>query len=126
MVAPMFTFIESSAFEQVIYFVRYAPNEFWMLTLYAKAKRDDIWTPARMARLKEFQTRISGLERLLAVHPDGDKVQRTEGPTVAARKAKRKGRSSESPDKIVMDALHTTSDFAMVLSDFAKKRLKKS
>ena len=92
-VAPMFTFIESSAFERVcpvyldddeyaelqqfmmqdpeagqvvsgsggvrklrwarpgmgkrgglrvIYFVRYAPNEFWMLTLYAKAKRDDV------------------------------------------------------------------------------------
>ena len=27
---------------RVIYFVRYAPNEFWMLTLYAKAKRDDV------------------------------------------------------------------------------------
>ena len=38
----MFTFIESSAFERVVYFVRYAPNEFWMLTLYAKAKRDDV------------------------------------------------------------------------------------
>ncbi len=27
---------------RVIYFVRYEPNEFWMLTLYAKAKRDDV------------------------------------------------------------------------------------
>ena len=24
---------------RIIYFVRYRPNEFWMLTLYAKAKR---------------------------------------------------------------------------------------
>jgi hypothetical protein len=27
---------------RVIYFVRYVPNEFWMRTLYAKAKRDDV------------------------------------------------------------------------------------
>lgn len=27
---------------RVIYFVRYQPNEFWMLTLYAKAKREDV------------------------------------------------------------------------------------
>jgi hypothetical protein len=27
---------------RVIYFVRYRPNEFWMLTLYAKAKRENI------------------------------------------------------------------------------------
>ena len=27
---------------RVIYFVRYQPNEFWMLTLYAKAKRGDV------------------------------------------------------------------------------------
>ena len=27
---------------RIIYFVRYQPNEFWMLTLYAKAKREDI------------------------------------------------------------------------------------
>jgi hypothetical protein len=27
---------------RVIYFVRYEPNEFWMLTLYAKAKRDSV------------------------------------------------------------------------------------
>lgn len=26
---------------RVIHFVRYEPNEFWMLTIYAKAKRDD-------------------------------------------------------------------------------------
>ncbi|TAJ96027.1 MAG: transcriptional regulator [Gammaproteobacteria bacterium] len=27
---------------RIIYFVRYEPNEFWMLTLYAKAKRDNV------------------------------------------------------------------------------------
>ena len=27
---------------RIIYFVRYQPNEFWMLTLYAKSKREDI------------------------------------------------------------------------------------
>ena len=27
---------------RVIYFVRYQPNEFWMLTLYAKAQREDV------------------------------------------------------------------------------------
>lgn len=27
---------------RVIYFVRHQPNEFWMLTLYAKAKREDV------------------------------------------------------------------------------------
>jgi hypothetical protein len=27
---------------RIIYFVRYRPNEFWMLTLYAKAKREDV------------------------------------------------------------------------------------
>lgn len=27
---------------RVIYFVRYRPNEFWMLALYAKAKHDNI------------------------------------------------------------------------------------
>ena len=26
---------------RIIYFVRYRPNEFWMLTLYAKAKREN-------------------------------------------------------------------------------------
>jgi hypothetical protein len=26
---------------RVIHFVRYEPNEFWMLTIYAKAKRDN-------------------------------------------------------------------------------------
>lgn len=25
-----------------IYFVRYQPNEFWMLTLYAKSKRENV------------------------------------------------------------------------------------
>ena len=27
---------------RVIHFVRYEPNEFWMLTIYAKAKRDEV------------------------------------------------------------------------------------
>jgi hypothetical protein len=27
---------------RVIHFVRYEPNEFWMLTVYAKAKRDNV------------------------------------------------------------------------------------
>ena len=27
---------------RVIHFVRYKPNEFWMLTIYAKAKRNDV------------------------------------------------------------------------------------
>jgi len=26
---------------RIIYFVRYRPNEFWMLTLYAKSKREN-------------------------------------------------------------------------------------
>jgi hypothetical protein len=55
----MFTFVESSAFERVcsayldeneyaelqqymIQNLRYEPNEFWMLTVYAKAKHDTI------------------------------------------------------------------------------------
>jgi len=33
---------------RIIYYVRYKPNEFWMLTLYAKAKRENI--PARILR----------------------------------------------------------------------------
>jgi len=37
---------------RVIYFARYQPNEFWMLTLYAKAKQDNI--PAHILKqLKE-------------------------------------------------------------------------
>ena len=36
----------------VIYFVRYQPNEFWLLTLYAKAKQENV--PAHILRqLKE-------------------------------------------------------------------------
>ena len=37
---------------RVIYFVRYQPNEFWMLALYAKARQDNV--PAHILRqLKE-------------------------------------------------------------------------
>jgi hypothetical protein len=42
---------------RVIYFVRYRPNEFWMLTLYARAKRENI--PAHI------------LKQLLEVFRDG-------------------------------------------------------
>jgi hypothetical protein len=42
---------------RVIYFLRYQPNEFWMLTLYAKARREDV--PAHV------------LEQLLEVFRDG-------------------------------------------------------
>ena len=40
---------------RVIYFVRYRPNEFWMLTLYTKAKRENI--PAHILKqlLEEFR-----------------------------------------------------------------------
>jgi hypothetical protein len=27
---------------RIIYFVRYKPNQFWMLTLYAKVRREDV------------------------------------------------------------------------------------
>lgn len=27
---------------RLVYFVRYEPNEFWMLTVYAKAKHDNV------------------------------------------------------------------------------------
>ena len=38
---------------RVIYFVRYQPNEFWMLTLYSKAERENV--PADiLRRLKEL------------------------------------------------------------------------
>ena len=37
---------------RIIYYVRYKPNEFWMLSLYAKAKQDS--APAHiLKRLKE-------------------------------------------------------------------------
>jgi hypothetical protein len=37
---------------RVIYYVRYRPNEFWMLTLYAKTKQENV--PAHILRqLKE-------------------------------------------------------------------------
>ena len=37
---------------RVIYFVRYQPNEFWMLTLYAKAKQENALAHI-LKRLKE-------------------------------------------------------------------------
>ena len=42
---------------RIIYYVRYRPDEFWMLTLYAKAKRENI--PAHI------------LKQLLEVFRDG-------------------------------------------------------
>ena len=42
---------------RVIYFVRYQPNEFWLLTLYAKAKQQNV--PAHILRqLKEVFERV--------------------------------------------------------------------
>ena len=37
---------------RVIYYVRYQPNEFWMLTLYAKAKQENV-PPHILRQLKE-------------------------------------------------------------------------
>ena len=37
---------------RVIYFVRYQPNEFWMLALYAKTKQENVPAPI-LRRLKE-------------------------------------------------------------------------
>ena len=37
---------------RVIYFVRYRPNEFWMLTLYAKARQENVPAPI-LKQLKE-------------------------------------------------------------------------
>jgi hypothetical protein len=37
---------------RVIYYVRYRPNQFWMLTLYAKAKQENI-PPRVLQQLKE-------------------------------------------------------------------------
>jgi hypothetical protein len=37
---------------RVLYFVRYQPNEFWMLTLYAKAKKENVPTHI-LRQLKE-------------------------------------------------------------------------
>ena len=40
---------------RVIYFVRYQPNEFWMLTLYAKAKQENVPAHILRALKKEFE-----------------------------------------------------------------------
>lgn len=37
---------------RVIYYVRYSPNEFWMLTIYAKAKQENV-PPLLLRRLLE-------------------------------------------------------------------------
>ena len=37
---------------RVIYFVRYRPNEFWVLTLYAKARQENVPAPI-LKQLKE-------------------------------------------------------------------------
>ena len=36
---------------RLIYYVRYQPNEFWMLTLYSKTDQDNVPTPI-LKRLK--------------------------------------------------------------------------
>ncbi len=40
---------------RVIYFVRYQPNEFWMLTIYAKAKHDAVPAPILRQLLEVFR-----------------------------------------------------------------------
>ena len=40
---------------RVIYFVRYEPNEFWMLTLYAKTKRESVPGHVLSQLKKEFK-----------------------------------------------------------------------
>jgi hypothetical protein len=40
---------------RVIYFVHYQPNEFWMLTLYAKAKQENVPPHILRALKKEFE-----------------------------------------------------------------------
>ncbi len=40
---------------RVIYFVRYRPNQFWMLTVYAKAKQENVPAHILSALLKEFR-----------------------------------------------------------------------
>jgi hypothetical protein len=40
---------------RVIYFVRYEPNELWMLTLYAKTKRENVPGHLLSQLKKEFE-----------------------------------------------------------------------
>ena len=40
---------------RVIYFVRYRPNEFWMLTLYAKARRENVPADVLKQLLEAFR-----------------------------------------------------------------------
>lgn len=40
---------------RIIHFVRYEPNEFWMLALYAKAKQDDVPAHILMQLLEAFR-----------------------------------------------------------------------
>lgn len=40
---------------RVIYFVRYQPNEFWMLTLYARTQRDNVPTHILKQLLEAFR-----------------------------------------------------------------------
>ena|SRR5947199_5570731 len=40
---------------RVIYFVRHEPNEFWMLTIYSKAKRDNVPGHVLKRLLEVFQ-----------------------------------------------------------------------
>ena len=40
---------------RIIYFVRYRPKEFWMLTMYAKAKVENVPSHILRALRKEFE-----------------------------------------------------------------------
>jgi hypothetical protein len=46
---------------RVVHYVRYRPNEFWMLTIYSKAARDDV--PSHI------------LKRLMEAFRDGEQEQ---------------------------------------------------
>jgi hypothetical protein len=39
---------------RVIYFVRHQPNEFWMLTIYAKARHDNVPAHIRKQLIEAF------------------------------------------------------------------------
>jgi hypothetical protein len=40
---------------RIIHFLRFEPNEFWMLTMYAKAKRDNVPTHVLKQLLEAFR-----------------------------------------------------------------------
>ena len=53
---------------RVIYFVRYQPNEFWMLTIYAKAKHENVPTHILKQLLEAFRF---GARAIIFLHGRG-------------------------------------------------------